>query len=135
MRAWLMIIVFTLFPTWAWCDDYAALTRPGKEPRPTTLDAVTLQVAGETVRVANVHVPQHGLCRAADMMADYAIMWLRLTSSWLDIKRVAVDDEGRTLALLRDRDGNDFGERLISYGFAVPRVAGVPAPDWCGPTP
>lgn len=101
------------------------------------IDGDTIEVEGETIRLANVDAPEirTAKCDAERMLGERAKADLEIVlKGSLKIKRVGSDKFGRTLGFIQILGGSaDAGETLITMGIAVP-YDGSRRKAWCTPT-
>lgn len=120
-----------------------AMAEPHAIGRIRIIDGDTFEMAGETIRIANIDAPERAprsRCQAEAALAEVARQELDglLGASWAGphgstvlptIERDGRDRYGRTLARVRSVKGEDVGEALIARNAAV-RWTGRRA-EWC----
>lgn len=121
----------------------AAIAGPYSVGRIRVIDGDTFEMAGETIRIANIDAPERSprsRCQAEAALAEVATQELDelLGASWAGpdastilptLERDGRDRYGRTLARVRSVKGEDVGEALIARNVAV-RWTGRRA-EWC----
>lgn len=120
-----------------------AMARPHSVGRIRVIDGDTFEMAGETIRIANIDAPERSprsRCQAEAALAEVATKELDalLGASWAGpnastilptVHRDGQDRYGRTLARVVTVGGEDVGEALIARNAAV-RWTGRRA-EWC----
>lgn len=121
----------------------ATMSRPYEVGRIRVIDGDTFEMAGETIRIANIDAPERSprsRCQAEAALAEVATKELDalLGASWAGpnaatilptVHRDGQDRYGRTLARVVTVGGEDVGEALIARNAAV-RWTGRRA-EWC----
>lgn len=97
------------------------------------VDGDTIHVEGEKIRLLGLDTPEKGHqaeCLAERMLSRLATERLtELLADGIIIERDGVDRYGRTLAVVKDGDGRDVAEVLVSEGYG--KVWEGRQVDWC----
>lgn len=105
--------------------------------RVRTVDGDTLAIGRERVRVRGLDTPESGeraRCPREAALARHATQRMaELAESGVTIERGGSDRYGRTLAVIRDRQGRDVAGVLVREGLAVPYHGHGKRQDWCAP--
>lgn len=94
------------------------------------IDATTLRIEGDLVRLADVSAPRpapRARCWAEALLAREAVEALRAQTDYVRDVEIVPAGEGRARVLV---DGRDLSRMLVDHGLAARTGEGW---DWCGP--
>lgn len=109
----------------------------GWQPAPLqvcrALDGDTIRCGEERVRLAGIDAPElRARCEAERRLAEAATERLTtLLEGGVSLHATGEDRFGRTLAVARNREGEDLGAVLVREGLARPYHGRGPRGDWC----
>lgn len=103
--------------------------------RVRAVDGDTLAIGRERVRIDGLDAPEAGeraRCPREAALAQRATQRMaELAEAGVTIERRGLDRYGRTLAVVRDRQGRDVADLLVNQGLAAPYHGRGKRRDWC----